>query len=103
ARELKEKGFAESKKYESVTVLFTDFKGFSIIAEQMSAVELVSEIDYCFKEFDRIIKKHGIEKIKTIGDSYMAAGGIPVKNSTHPFDVINAAMDIRDFIEAHKE
>ena len=103
ARELKEKGFAESKKYESVTVLFTDFKGFSIMAEQMSAVELVSEIDYCFKEFDRIIKKHGIEKIKTIGDSYMAAGGIPVKNSTHPFDVINAAMDIRDFIEAHKE
>ena len=103
ARELKEKGSAESKKYESATVLFTDFKGFSLIAEKMSAVDLVSEIDYCFKEFDRIIKKHGIEKIKTIGDSYMAAGGIPVENSTHPIDVINAAFDIRDFIETHKE
>ncbi|REG83454.1 adenylate/guanylate cyclase domain-containing protein [Algoriphagus antarcticus] len=103
ARELKEKGSAESKKYESVTVLFTDFKGFSIIAEQMNAVDLVSEIDFCFKEFDRIVQKHGIEKIKTIGDSYMAAGGIPVANSTHPFDVINAAIEIRDFIEDHKE
>ncbi|MEB2775125.1 adenylate/guanylate cyclase domain-containing protein [Algoriphagus sp. D3-2-R+10] len=103
ARELKEKGAAESKKYESVTVLFTDFKGFSIIAEQMNAVELVSEIDFCFKEFDRIIQKHGIEKIKTIGDSYMAAGGIPVENKTHPLDVINAAFEIRDFIENHKE
>ncbi|MEB2787020.1 adenylate/guanylate cyclase domain-containing protein [Algoriphagus persicinus] len=103
ARELKEKGSAESKKYESVTVIFTDFKGFSIIAEQMNAVELVSEIDFCFKEFDRIIEKHGIEKIKTIGDSYMAAGGIPVENTTHPFDVINAAFEIRDFIENHKE
>jgi|GEM_PF-1283909 len=103
ARELKEKGSAKSKKYESVTVLFTDFKGFSIIAEQMNAVDLVSEIDFCFKEFDRIIEKYGIEKIKTIGDSYMAAGGIPIVNSTHPFDVINAALEIRDFIEAHKE
>ncbi|PZX61159.1 putative ATPase [Algoriphagus ratkowskyi] len=103
ARELKEKGFAESKKYESVTVIFTDFKGFSIIAEQMNAVDLVSEIDFCFKEFDRIIEKHGIEKIKTIGDSYMAVGGIPVENSTHPIDVIHAAFDIQDFIEVHKE
>lgn len=103
ARELKEKGSAQSKKYESVTVLFTDFKGFSIIAEQMTAVDLVAEIDYCFKEFDRIIEKHGIEKIKTIGDSYMAVGGMPMENSTHPFDVINAAIEIRDFIENHKQ
>lgn len=103
ARELKESGAAESKKYESVTVIFTDFKGFSIIAEQMNAVDLVAEIDFCFKEFDRIIEKHGIEKIKTIGDSYMAAGGIPVVNNSHPFDVIDAALEIRDFIEVHKE
>jgi len=74
-----------------------------MIAEQMTAVDLVSEIDYCFKEFDRIIEKHGIEKIKTIGDSYMAAGGIPLENNSHPVDVINAAMEIRDFIERHKE
>lgn len=103
ARELKEKGKAESKKYESVTVMFTDFKGFSMIAEQMNAVELVSEIDFCFKEFDRIIERNGIEKIKTIGDSYMAAGGIPIKNDTHPIDVINAAIEIQKFIESQKE
>lgn len=103
ARELKEKGSAQSKKYDSVTVMFTDFKGFSMIAEKMNAEELVSEIDFCFKEFDRIIERHGIEKIKTIGDSYMAAGGIPVKNNTHPIDVINAAMEIQEFIESYKK
>jgi len=102
ARELKEKGSTQPKKYESVTVIFTDFKGFSMIAEKMNAVELVSEIDYCFKEFDRIIEKYGIEKIKTIGDSYMAVGGLPNINTTHPVDVIKAAMEIRDFIEDHK-
>lgn len=102
ARELKEKGTAQAKKYESVSVLFTDFVGFSIIAENMSADELVSEIDYCFKEFDRIIQKYPIEKIKTIGDAYMAVGGLPVINQTHAEDVIKAALEIRDFIEEHK-
>ena len=103
ARELKEKGYAEAQKYESVSVLFTDFKGFSIIAEKMSAAELVAEIDYCFKEFDRIIQKYGIEKIKTIGDAYMVVGGLPVTNTTHALDVINAGIEIRDFIEEHKK
>lgn len=103
ARELKENGTAQAKKYESVSVLFTDFVGFSIIAENMSADELVSEIDYCFKEFDRIIQKYPIEKIKTIGDAYMAVGGLPITNQTHAVDVINAALEIRDFIEEHKK
>ena len=103
ARELKEKGTAQAKKYESVSVLFTDFVGFSIIAENMSADELVSEIDYCFKEFDRIIQKYPIEKIKTIGDAYMAVGGLPVTNQTHAVDVIHAALEIKDFIEEHKK
>ena len=103
ARELKEKGTAQAKKYESVTVLFTDFKGFSIVAEKMSADDLVSEIDFCFKEFDRIIQKYPIEKIKTIGDSYMAVGGLPITNQTHAIDVIKAALELRDFIEDHKQ
>jgi len=102
ARELKENGSAQPKKYDSVTVIFTDFKGFSSIAEQMNAVELVTEIDYCFKEFDRIIEKYGIEKIKTIGDSYMAVGGLPTVNNTHPVDVISAAIEIQAFIEGYK-
>jgi len=102
AMELKEKGKAEAKTFESVSVLFTDFKEFSRIAEDMSAAELVSEIDYCFKEFDRIVQKYRIEKIKTIGDSYMAVGGLPVINHTHPLEIVEAALEIRDFIEQYK-
>jgi predicted ATPase/class 3 adenylate cyclase len=103
AMELKEKGSADAKKFENVTVLFTDFEGFSQIAEEMNAVDLVSEIDYCFKEFDRIIQKHNIEKIKTIGDAYMAVGGLPVTNDSHPFDIINAALEIMEFMSDHKK
>lgn len=102
-KELKEKGTAQAKKYESVSVLFTDFKGFSLIAERMDADELISEIDHFFKQFDRIIQRYGIEKIKPIGDAYMAVGGLPVQNQTHATDVIYAALEIRDFIEEHKK
>ncbi len=102
AMELKQNGVAEAKTFESVSVLFTDFKGFSQIAEMMSASDLVAEIDYCFKEFDRIIQKYGIEKIKTIGDSYMAVGGLPVPNDTHAEEVVKAALEIRDFIGSYR-
>lgn len=104
ARELKEKGKADAQTYESVSVLFTDFKDFSKMAENMTASELVSEIDHCFRQFDEIVHKHNIEKIKTIGDSYMAVAGLPVKNRTHPRDAVLAALEIRDFIvELKKE
>jgi len=103
AEELKAKGSAEAKTFDDVTVLFTDFKGFTNISERLTAKELVAEIDYCFKGFDAIIGKYNIEKIKTIGDSYMAAGGLPVKNKTHAADVVNAALEIRDFMDAHKQ
>src|SRR6185436_4230629 len=75
AEELKEKGSADAKQFDDVTVMFTDFKGFTRISEKLSPAELVSEIDTCFKAFDSIIGKHNIEKIKTIGDAYMCAGG----------------------------
>lgn len=101
AMELKETGKAEAKYFKSVSVLFTDFKGFTLIAESMGATELVAEIDYCFKEFDRIVQKHKIEKIKTIGDSYMAVGGLPVTNNTHPEDLVKAALEIRDFMNSY--
>lgn len=101
AEELKAKGSAEAKTFDDVTVLFTDFKGFTNISERLSAKELVAEIDYCFKGFDGIMEKYNIEKIKTIGDSYMAAGGLPVKNKTHAWDVVEAAIEIRDFMAAH--
>jgi adenylate cyclase len=98
AAELKKKGNTTAKHYDSVTVMFTDFIGFTKVAERLSADDLVSEIDTCFKAFDHIIDKYNIEKIKTIGDSYMCAGGIPVSNKTHAEDVVRAAIEIRDFM-----
>lgn len=102
ADELKEKGTAQARMYDEVTVLFTDFKDFTIIAEKMNAQELVAEIHYCFKKFDEIITKYGIEKIKTIGDAYMCAGGLPVPGSTHARDVVMAALEIQEFMKAEK-
>lgn len=98
AEELKTNGYAEAKQFDMVTVMFTDFVGFTKLAETLSAQELVSEIDHCFKNFDLIISNYPIEKIKTIGDSYMCAGGLPVINTTNPVDMVNAAIQIQQFM-----
>lgn len=98
AEELKQKGSADAKQYDEVTVLFTDFKDFTKLSEKMTAHELVEEIHTCFKAFDGIMEKYGIEKIKTIGDSYMCTGGLPLANKTHPLDVVNAGLEIQKFI-----
>jgi class 3 adenylate cyclase/Tfp pilus assembly protein PilF len=98
AEELKAKGEAEAKQIDEVTVLFTDFKGFTALSETLSPKELVRDLNECFSAFDRIMQKYGIEKIKTIGDAYMAAGGLPVPNSTHAVDVVKAAIEIREFM-----
>jgi class 3 adenylate cyclase/Tfp pilus assembly protein PilF len=98
AEELKMNGEAKAKSYDMVTVLFTDFKGFTSIAAKMSPEELVEEVNNCYQQFDYIITKCGIEKIKTIGDAYMAAGGLPVPNETHALDVLNAAIEINDYM-----
>ncbi len=76
AAELKEKGYADAKYYDATTILFSDFKSFTSISEQLNATDLVTEINVCFKAFDEIMTQFGIEKIKTIGDAYMAAGGL---------------------------
>ena len=78
AEELKTKGRADARDFDMVSILFTDFKGFTAASEQLSAQDLVSEINTCFKAFDGVMGKYNIEKIKTIGDAYMAAGGLPV-------------------------
>ncbi|MFI5219406.1 MAG: adenylate/guanylate cyclase domain-containing protein [Bacteroidia bacterium] len=101
AEELKAKGSADAKQFDDVTVMFTDFKGFTQISEKLSPAELVAEIHTCFKAFDNIISKHNIEKIKTIGDSYMCAGGLPVANKTNSIDVVNAAIEIQQFMQQH--
>jgi class 3 adenylate cyclase len=98
AHELKQKGFAEARYFERVTVLFTDFVGFTDLAARLAPADLVREIDECFKAFDLIAGRYRIEKIKTVGDSFMAAGGLPVPNSTHAEDVIHAAIEMRDFV-----
>ena len=103
ANELKEKGSADAKQFDMVTVMFTDFKGFTKISERLSPSQLVEEIHICFKAFDAIIAKHNIEKIKTIGDAYMCAGGLPVSNETHAIDVVKAAIEIRQFMQEHLE
>ncbi len=102
AEELKAKGSADAKLMDQVTVLFTDFKGFTELSEKMSPKDLVAEINECFSAFDMIMEKYGIEKIKTIGDAYMAAGGLPTANKTHPEDVVNAALEIQEYMLQHK-
>ena len=102
AEELKAKGSADAKQFDEITVMFTDFKGFTQIAEKMSPGELVAEIDICFKAFDAIITRNGLEKIKTIGDSYMCAGGLPVPTADHAAKVVIAALEIQEFMEQHQ-
>ncbi|MCB0791700.1 MAG: tetratricopeptide repeat protein [Flavobacteriales bacterium] len=102
ANELKEKGETQAELFEQVTVLFTDFKGFTAMSEKLGPKELVKDLHECFSAFDRICEAHGLEKIKTIGDAYMAAGGLPVPNTTHALDVIQTALEMRDFIAEGK-
>jgi adenylate cyclase len=102
ARELKEKGTATPKHYDMVSVLFTDFKGFTNIAEKLTPQELIEELNYCFFEFDKIIDKHNLEKIKTIGDAYMCAGGIPVANTSNPISIVKAGLEIKAFMDQLK-
>jgi class 3 adenylate cyclase len=82
--------------------MFTDFKDFTKVAESLDAKSLVKEIDYVFKKFDEIVTYHNIEKIKTIGDAYMAAAGLPIENKTHAIDMVNTAIEILTSIEEIK-
>ena len=94
AKELKEKGSYTPRHYQMVSVLFTDFKGFTSIAENLSPDDLIQELDTFFQYFDKVVEKHNLEKIKTIGDAYMCAGGIPKPNVTNPIDVVLAGLEI---------
>ncbi|MBT8188757.1 MAG: tetratricopeptide repeat protein [Croceitalea sp.] len=98
AEELKEKGEAAARDFELATILFSDFKGFTQKAEKLTAKELIEEINICFKAFDQICEKYGIEKIKTIGDAYMAAGGLPVPDDAAVTQTVMAALEMQSFI-----
>ena len=103
AQELMLKGKATKIKYNFVTVLFSDIQGFTKIAEEMNPEVLIDELDKFFFHFDSVVEKFGIEKIKTIGDAYMCAGGIPEKNKTNPIEVILAAIEMQNYMNNLKE
>lgn len=97
--ELKSKGKATARQYRLASIMFTDFKSFTKIAEETDPQDLVAELDRYFIKFDEIIEKYDIEKIKTIGDAYMCAGGIPIRNKSNPIDIVLAGLEIQRFME----
>ncbi len=99
AEELKQKGHSDARSFEMVTVLFTDFVNFTGISENMSPENLVKEIDTCFQGFDKIVETYGLEKIKTIGDAYLAVSGLPIKKQDHATNAIKAALAMRAFMK----
>jgi class 3 adenylate cyclase len=103
ASEIMEKGKATKIKYNFVTVLFSDIQGFTKIAEETNPEILIDELDKFFFYFDSVVEKYGIEKIKTIGDAYMCAGGIPEKNRTNPVEIILAALEMKAYMKNLKE
>ncbi|MEL7341436.1 MAG: adenylate/guanylate cyclase domain-containing protein, partial [Bacteroidota bacterium] len=98
AQELKQTGKAATHFYEEVSVLFSDFEGFSKLSEILTPEELIKELDECFSAFDEIISSFGLEKIKTIGDAYMCAAGLPNDDPQHAIRAVEAAWEIQAFL-----
>jgi len=102
ANELKQKGYSDTKEFEQATIFFTDFEGFTSMSERLTAAELVDELNVCFRAFDNIVEKYHIEKIKTIGDAYMAAGGLPIPSDDSVKNTVLAALEMQAFISERK-
>jgi class 3 adenylate cyclase len=100
AEELKQNGSAKARRHEAVTVMFSDFRGFTRISGLLEPEELVAEIDLCFRAFDEITERHGLEKIKTIGDAYLLVGGISSDDQEQAIKVVKAALEIQEFMAA---
>ena len=94
---------SRSLRFDMATVLYADVQGLRRIANQSATTDVMDELDNIFLEFNKIVKKYKIEKIKTIGDAYMCAGGVPEKNITNPVDVALAAMEMQDYMNNLKE
>jgi class 3 adenylate cyclase len=103
ATELKDRGKVKAKRFESVSVMFTDFKGFTAYSDKLSPEELVDSIDFYYSRFDEIVEKHGLEKIKTVGDAYMCAGGLTDSDQNNAHKMIAAAIEIADFVKESKK
>ncbi|TAE18820.1 MAG: adenylate/guanylate cyclase domain-containing protein [Bacteroidetes bacterium] len=102
ANELKINGKATARNYKKVSVLFTDFQGFTARSATMSPEGVIDELNKCFSEFDRIVERYNLEKIKTIGDAYMCAGGLPIENSTNPVDAVRVGLAIQTYMNQYK-
>jgi class 3 adenylate cyclase len=102
ADELKRTGKVLPKYVRSATILFTDFQGFTLLAERMEPAALVALLDQYFRAFDEIVARHGLEKVKTIGDAYMAVGGLPANDCRHPIDACLAALDMQGLVAGLK-
>lgn len=94
AHELKTRGYASPRFYDTATVVFTDFTNFTKLSEQLTPKQLIDELDECFLAFDEICEAHNLEKIKTIGDAFMCAGGLPIPNESHATDAVRAALEM---------
>ncbi len=103
AQELKQSGKVKAKKFNSVSVMFTDFIEFTRFSQDLTPEDLVKSVDFYFSKFDEIIEKYNLEKIKTIGDAYMCAGGLPFPTTDHTEKIIQAAFEIAEFIEESKK
>ncbi len=103
AEQLKNKGVVDAKTYRKVSVLFTDFKGFTKISEKLSPQEIIKELGVFFAKFDEIIGGHFIEKIKTIGDAYMCVGGLPLRNKSNPIDTVLAGLEMQAFANEYNK
>jgi adenylate cyclase len=103
ANEIKLSGRSLPKTFSMVTVMFTDFKDFTRVSQNISAELLVAELDYCFSAFDKMLQNYKIEKIKTVGDAYLCASGLPVSSFTHATDMVTVAIEIRDFMLKRKK
>jgi len=101
ASELQTSGKSKPRHFEEVSVLFTDFKGFTAIADKLSPEEVVHELNECFMAFDNIMEKYNLEKIKTIGDAYMCAGNLPLPDPHHAYNIIRAGLEIQAFMSMY--
>jgi class 3 adenylate cyclase len=102
ARELKTGNAVRPRRYDSVSVMFADFVGFTQASERMEAEELVRELDLYYLQFDEVVERNGLEKLKTMGDNYMSAGGIPVENQSHPVDACIAGLQFLEVMRVNE-
>lgn len=102
AKELLKNGKVKPRKINQASVLFTDFKGFTKKSENLSPEQLVESVNFYYSKFDEIVQKYGLEKIKTIGDAYMVAGGLPFPTQDHAVKIVEAALDISKFVKETK-